>query len=191
MEMVGGPEDVDFATELAISGNRLVWDAPGRDGGRDLYFCEFDRVTRACPVQRLTGSATRELRPDIDGRRVVWEDERNGPWEIMSFELPGLQPLRDRVVREGQRLVVHVMAEDPEDAPLALDAAQADGSPLEAIGASFSDRGDGSGVLSWRPGFDRAGSYAVTFTGTSAGRLETRRTMRIEVREAQPAGALR
>jgi hypothetical protein len=75
--------------------------------------------------------------------------------------------------------------------PLELEAAQADGSALEAIGASFSDRGDGSGVLSWRPGFDQAGSYAVTFTGTSAGRLETRQTIRIEVRDARAPSGLR
>lgn len=190
-EMIGSVGGVDFASEVAVSGSRLVWDAPGSDGSRDLLFCELDRVTRACPIQRLTGSATRELHPDIEGTRVVWEDERNGPWQIMSFELPGLKPLRDRVVREGQRLVVRVTTDDPRDAPLALDAAQADGSALEVIGASFNDLGDGSGVLSWRPGFDRAGSYAVTFTGTSTGRLETRQTIRIEVRDASAASGLR
>jgi beta propeller repeat protein len=189
-EMIGSIGGVDFASELALSGSRLVWDAPGSDGSRDLYFCELDRVTRACPIQRLTGSATGELHPDIEGTRVVWEDERNGAWEIMSFELPGLEPLRDRVVREGQRLVVRVTADDPKGEPLELEATQADGSALEAIGASFSDRGDGSGVLSWRPGFDRAGSYAVTFTGTSAGRLKARQTIRIEVRGADAAGGL-
>jgi beta propeller repeat protein len=183
--------DVDFASEVALSDRRLVWDAPGSGGSRDLYFCELDRVRRACPIQRLTGSASNEIHPDIEGTRVVWEDARNGLWEIMSFELPGLKPLRDRVVREGQRLVVRVTADDPKGEPLALEAAQADGSALEAIGASFSDRGDGSGVLSWRPGFDQAGSYAVTFTGTSAGRLETRQTIRIEVRDARAPSGLR
>jgi beta propeller repeat protein len=190
-ETIAGPGALDFSTEIAISGNRLVWDAPGLDGNRDLVFCEFDRVTRACPVQRLTGSAVRELHPDIEGRRVVWEDERNGPWQIMRFELPGLKPLRDRVVREGQLLVVQVMADGPRGSLLALDAALADGSPLETIGASFRDRGDGSGVLSWRPGSDIAGSYAVTFTGISPGRLETRQTIRIEVLGAQPGGDAR
>jgi beta propeller repeat protein len=190
-EIVGSLGDVDSASELALSGSRLVWDAPGRDGNRDLYFCELDRVTQACPIQRLTGSAGRELHPDIEGTRLVWQDERNGSWEIMSFELPGLKPLRDRVVREGQRLVVRVTADDPKGEPLELEAAQADGSALEEIGASFSDLGNGSGVLSWRPGFDRAGSYAVTFTGTSPGRLETRQTIRIEVRNARVASGLR
>jgi beta propeller repeat protein len=188
MEMIAGLGNVDSTTQVAISGDRLVWDAPEREGGRDLYFCEFDPVTRACPIQRLTGSPAREIQPDIDGARVVWQDDRNGPWQIMRFDLPGLQPLRDRVIREGQRLVVRVVAEDRGGIPLALEAAQADGSPLESIGASFSDLGDGSGVLSWRPGFDRAGSYAVTFTGTSPERLQTRRTIRIEVQDARRTG---
>jgi len=190
-EIIGSTGDVDYSSEIALSGNRLVWDAPGSDGGRDLYFCELDRVTRTCPTQRLTGSSTWEIHPDIEGTRVVWADERNGAWEIMSFELPSLKPLRDRVVREGRRLVVRVRADDPRGEPLALEAAQADGSALEAIGASFRDRGDGTGVLSWRPGFDSAGSYAVTFTGTSVGRLETRQTMRIEVRDARAVSGTR
>jgi hypothetical protein len=87
--------------------------------------------------------------------------------------------------------VIQVMADGPRGSLLALEAALADGSPLEAIGASFYDRGDGSGVLTWRPDFDRAGGYAVTFTGISAGRLETRQTIRIEVRDAGPGGGAR
>jgi subtilisin family serine protease len=179
------------APDLAISGNRLVWNAPGSGGGDNLYFCERDRVTGACPVQQLTGSAGDERNADIDGARVVWQDDRNGLLAILSFELPQLQPQRDRVVSEGESLVVRVVGWESGGAPLALEAAQADGSPLESLGATFTDRGDGSGVLRWQPGFDRAGSYAVTFTGTSVGRLKTRQTIRIEVRDvdAVPSSA--
>jgi hypothetical protein len=187
------PEWVGMAgplPHLALSGNRLVWNAPESGGGDDLFFCERDRVTGACPVQRLTGSAARERNAQIDGARVVWEDGRGGLPQIYSIELPELHSLRDRVVIEGEQLVVRVSGRASGGAPLALEAAQADGSTLASLGATFTDRGDGSGVLRWRPGFDRAGSYAVTFTGTSAGRLQTRQTIRIEVlaADAEPSG---
>jgi hypothetical protein len=89
-------------------------------------------------------------------------------------------------VREGETVRVQVEGRDPSGGVLALDAAQANGEPLDAIGATFRDRRDGSGELVWRPGFEQAGRYALTFTGTSAGRLETRETVWIEVRDARP-----
>jgi len=186
------PVDVaafDWDSRLALAEGRLVWDAKGAGDNFDIFFCEYDRVTRSCPVQQLTGSAADQRSPDIDGTRVVWADVRAGPSAIFAFELPSLTPLEDRRVREEQELVVAVRGTDPSGGVLSLSAAQADGAPLEAMGARFVARGDGSGTLWWRPGPSQAGSYAVTITGTSEGRLRTRQSFRIEVRAAGAVAA--
>ena len=52
------------------------------------------RSRTRCPAQRLTGQRRRRAQPAIDGRRVVFEDERDGPARIYALELPDL--LRDR-----------------------------------------------------------------------------------------------
>lgn len=179
----------DLSSGLAISGNRVVWGAPSDGEDTDIFYCEYDSATRDCPAQRLTGSAARQRNPGIDGTRIVWEDARDGLFQIYTFEVPSLRPLRDRVVREGQTVRVQVEGRDPSGGVLALDAVQANGEPLDAIGAVFRDRRDGSGELVWRPGFEQAGRYALTFTGTSAGRLETRETVWIEVRDARPSAS--
>jgi beta propeller repeat protein len=175
----GGP-----STLPAISGRRLVWHAPGSGGDLDIFFCERDRVSGTCPIQRLTGSAADQQNPDIDGVRVVWEDRRLGSWQIFGLELPNLEALPDRSVREGQLLVVPVSGSDPSGGALALSARRLDGGALESLGASFVDRGNGRGELRWRPERGSAGPYALTVTGVTAGRLETRQSFRVEVREA-------
>jgi hypothetical protein len=168
----------------ALSGDWLVWqDAP--DGGdRDIFACEYDPVTQTCPVQRLTGSAADQRDPAIDGHQVVFVDERSGVAQIALSLLPRLDRLRDRTVREGKRLRIRVRARDADRRALVLRATTADGAPLASLGAGFEDEGNDRGVLTWTPGFDQSGRYAITFSAVAAGGLTTRESVWIEVVDA-------
>jgi beta propeller repeat protein len=171
-----------FSTiQFALSDYRVVWAAPGPAGDVDIFFCEDDPLTGACPVQRLTGSSANQGNPEISGTRVVWEDDREGDIAIFGFELPSLDPVADRVVSVGDDLQIAVRGRDPAGGLLALDAAFADGTPLAARGAAFADLGDGTGALTWTPGAADVGRHVVTFAGRSAGHLTTRTSMQIEV----------
>jgi beta propeller repeat protein len=178
-----------FDVDVAISRHRVVWAAPGPGGDLDIYFCEDDAHTGACPVQRLTGSAAQQLNPDVSGTRVVWEDERFGTSAIAGFELPSLDPVPDRRAVAGRRQRISVHGRDPAGGVLALSAAFADGTPLAARGAAFADRGDGTGVLTWTPRESDAGSHVVTFAGHTLGHLTTRTSVQIDVAVRQPRSA--
>jgi beta propeller repeat protein len=179
LRLIGAFES--FEIELALSQHRVVWSAPGPGGDYDIYFCEDDPLTNACPIQRLTGSAADQRHPDVSGTRVAWEDDRDGGPAIFGFELPSLDPVLDRSTAAGRPLRIAVRGRDPAGGALALTAVFADGTPLDARGASFTDRGDGSGVLRWTPGPGDAGRHIVTFAGRSAGRLTTRTSVQIDV----------
>ena len=69
---------------------------------------------------------------------------------------PRIAAIGDRVVQIGERAQIPILASDPDSPALAIDCR-----PLPA-GASFTDRGDGTGEIVWTPGL--SGSYAVTCT---------------------------
>ncbi len=167
--------------EIAVSQHRVVWAAPGPGGDFDVYFCEDDPLTGECPVQRITGSAADQRNPDVSGTRVVWEDDRDGGPAIQGFELPSLDPVADRSAGVGRPVRIAVRGRDPAGGALALSAAFADGTPLDARGAAFATRGDGTGVFTWTPRAGDAGGHIVTFAGRSAGHLTTRASARIDV----------
>jgi beta propeller repeat protein len=172
----------------AISGRRVVWheNSPGPD--IDILFCEYDRETRSCPVQRLTSNPFDQRSPAIDGDRVVWDDDRNGGLrEVFGFDLPHLDPIDERRVREGETLVVEVAGRDPLGDPVALSARRANGEALETVGAVFRDLGTGRGELHWQPDFDQAGSRAFHVELTTLGLLRTRRTLRVHVEDVNRA----
>jgi gliding motility-associated-like protein len=98
-------------------------------------------------------------------------------------DAPVFDPISDQTVFERDRLTFDVVARDPENTPLVLQAQN-----LPA-GATFADRGGGSGQFSWRPDFGTAGEYAVTFvareqSGTPP--LTGSITAKITVRKRQP-----
>ena len=123
----------------SLSGDRLVWDAALGDEASDVFYCEFDRVRQRCPVQRLTAHHAGQAGSAIDGRRVVWEDGRDGGTEIRGMLLPELAPLHDRRVFAGERLVIPVrqQVDGVGEAPLALAAESVDGPDLATLGARF------------------------------------------------------
>jgi beta propeller repeat protein len=168
-----------------VSGDTVVWssDAPGEPAA--LFFSEHDPVAPPCPAQRLTGSAAGARNPAIDGRRVVFEDERDGPTRIYALELPDLLVLGDRRVREGQLLLLAVFGRDPEGTHLGLSAQLSDGTPVESLGMRFAQR-HGAALLLRRPGASSSGRPAVRFEGEAANGLVTRQTVELTVDDAKP-----
>jgi subtilisin family serine protease len=173
--------------EIAVDQHRVVWSAAGPGGDFDVYFCEDDPHTGACPVQRLTASLADQRNPEVSGTRVVWEDGRDGVTAIRGLELPSLDPVSDRSAVAGRPLRIAVRGSDPSGGRLALTASFADGTPLAARGARFTDRGDGTGVLEWRPRASDAGSHVVTFAGRTEGHLMTRTSVGVAVSSPRAA----
>jgi hypothetical protein len=181
--LAGGPSLSANAPD--VSGDTVVWssDAPGEPAA--LFFCEHDPVANTCPAQRLTGSAAGARHPAIDGRRVVFEDERDGPTRIYALELPDLLVLGDRRVREGQLLRLAIFGRDPESQHLRLSARLSDGTPVESLGMRFAQK-QGAALLLWRPGTSASGRHAVRFEGEAANGLVTRQTVELIVDDAKP-----
>ncbi len=163
-----------------VSGDRIVWHNQA-DGNDEIFFCEWDRVARRCPVQRLTSNPGAQTSPRIDGARVVWSDDREGAQGIFTFELPTLDALRDRVALAQVLLVVPVRARDPLGDPLVLGATTLDGGPLAPLGARFVDFGDGRGALLWTPRADQAGEHTFTISADTSGRLTSSESFRVRV----------
>jgi hypothetical protein len=165
----------------------VVWSAATGDEATSIFFCEHDPLTRSCPGQRLTSAAAGQHAPAIAGRRVVFEDERDGPSRIYGLDLPDLAVQGARQVREGGYLHIEVAGIDPSGAPMALAAELPGGLPVESLGMRFAQpgRSRSHALLSWRPGEGAAGTYTVLLRGTTAGRLVTRETLEIEVLEAR------
>jgi subtilisin family serine protease len=164
-----------------VSGDRIAWREPAPGGGFDLYFCEYDAVRKSCPRQLVSRARGDQSAPAVDRNRVVWEDGRFGGPHVMLLELPTLDAGRDRRVAAGRTLWIQVVARDPLGGPMALRAELADGSDVASVGAGFRADGRGHGWLRWTPTAAQVGAHAFTFTGRSAGRLETQETIRVEV----------
>ncbi len=91
---------------------------------------------------------------------------------------PTLAPIGDRSGSEGATVSFVVSATDSDGATPSL---RADNLPS---GASFSDRGDGTGVFSWIPGYDAAGTYAtLTFRATD-GQLFDNETITLTITDS-------
>lgn len=72
-------------------------------------------------------------------------------------------------VQEGEQLQFTVRAFDPNGKSISWIAYWATGEnrPLEELGASFVDHGDGTGTLTWLPWYDDAGYYEVAFLAST------------------------
>lgn len=174
-----------FSSAPDVSADTVVWNASEGDEAPSIQFCEYDPVVRSCPAQRLTGSAAGQAQPAIDGRRVVFEDTRDGTSRIYGFDLPDLAVRGARTLREGEALRVVIAGRGPSREPLLFAAELPDGAPVESLGMRLRKHGDGA-LLTWRPGPGAAGHYTVQLRGTTPGRLVTRETLEIVVEEAKP-----
>src|SRR5262249_38710136 len=76
---------------------------------------------------------------------------------------PVVTPLADQVVDRGATLDIPVQAADPDGDPMVLTVA---GLPRFA---TFTDHGDGTGVIHVAPGAGARGDYALVVTATDDG----------------------
>ncbi len=175
LETLGAP------SAAQVSGKRIVWSDRGQGSDREIFFCEYDGLTQTCPVQQLTTNPFDQLSATIDGDTVVWVDQRNGlDSDLYALELPSLAPIGPRQAAEGEPLVVEVTGSDPNGDPVELSAEGLD-RPLEELGATFVDRGDGTGALHWKPGYDQAGTHRVRFALDTLGQLRSQESIAIVV----------
>jgi PKD repeat protein len=79
---------------------------------------------------------------------------------------PVFTSVSSKTIPEGELLMFSVGATDPDGQGLTLSAEQANGDPLGVLGATFADRGDGSGIFTWQPSFIQAGEYLILFTAS-------------------------
>jgi hypothetical protein len=73
--------------------------------------------------------------------------------DIINSHLSNLHPqlatINDKTIKEGVLLQFPVTATDPQGKNLTLSATLIDGQPLDTIGATFEDQGNGIGSFSW------------------------------------------
>ncbi|MDF1589871.1 MAG: PKD domain-containing protein [Desulfobacterales bacterium] len=87
---------------------------------------------------------------------------------------PVLEPIANQTGFEKNALAFTVAASDPDGTIPTLSAA-----PLP-FGATFVDRGDGTGLFSWTPAEGQAGVYTITFKA-SDGALEDARAVLVSI----------
>ncbi len=101
----------------------------------------------------------------------------------VSNTAPVLNAIGAQSIDEGQPLTINITATDADADALTLTTSTL------PTGAGFTDNGDGTGSLTWTPGFDQAGSYDVTFT-VDDGTATTFEIVTITVNNANQAPVL-
>ncbi|NLZ30504.1 MAG: hypothetical protein GX885_07165, partial [Methanomicrobiales archaeon] len=76
-----------------IDGNVIVWE-DDRNGDRDIYLGEVSKF-RADPARgtlhaytgnQITDDPASQEKPSISGNHIVWQDDRNGDWDIYLYD---------------------------------------------------------------------------------------------------------
>lgn len=147
-----------------VSGNRIAWQRTIDGEPSSIAFCEVDPIDGECRPQRVTGGFMPSGAPDLDGDRLVWEDQRFGPSQILGTGLPRLRTRSSLHVRAGGRAVAWIEARDSAGGALDLRLEAAEGLAPEAAGARLfefgphplallivdPDRGSAGGSGRWR-----------------------------------------
>jgi hypothetical protein len=206
----GGDEhavsNMSAAAVLTAEDGRYRLALPGAPPAGCIYVC----LANPEPADRVLAAVVRS-----DGKRLRAENawtarvrEGAGEWEdrLRVFDTdvggteysvvfadrpaenrpPVLRPIGGRSVRSGGHAAFDVDADDEAVIPALYTG------PLPA-GASFADRGDGSGTFAWAPTAGQLGDYRIRFTA-SDGVLAASETIVLSVRAdgggAGPAGVL-
>jgi beta propeller repeat protein len=144
-----------------LSGRRLVWDMRTPTELPDVFFCVH--AGGRCITQRITSELGEQANPAIEGRRLVWQDNRTGFQRIAVLELPELAPIRDQRVTAG-----HTLA--------------AAGARIETLGARLDPHGPRHALFRWRPRTRHVGEHVLLFRAERPGGLFDEREVRISVR---------
>jgi hypothetical protein len=174
---------------LVVSGRRIAWTRKIDGAPSSIAFCEIDPVDGHCNPQRVTGGVTPSTSPSMDGNRLVWEDERVGPKQVLSTELPILHTLPDLNIVAGNRRVVPVYSHDPMGGPLALSLHSVEGLEPETVRARLEAGRGPLTQLVIDPPLDVGGRGRWLLIGEGQGGWTTRQTIDVAVHrilEAKP-----
>jgi len=80
-----------------VSERRIVWIESPPEEDPSIAYCERDPFDTSCRRVRLTGAPFAADAPRLDGHRLVFEDERFGPTQVLGYELPGLSLQQERL----------------------------------------------------------------------------------------------
>lgn len=188
-----GVTDVSGYATLSLSGNHYQLNLPPVSGF--LFAKVVDPHSGAKTIEQVVRSDGKIIKPenawlsqtyDKGGQQWhyffnLFDTHNSGQTYSITFrqtltgnEAPVLAYVGNKTILAGQQLGFLVMASDPNGTTPSL----ATGSlPL---GATFVDRGNGTGRFEWTPSLNQTGSYPVRFI-TSDGNLEDDETILIQV----------
>lgn len=133
--------DPEIGRSPVVSGNRIAWQRIVEGEPSSIAFCEVDPIDGECRLQQVTGGFMPSEAPDLDGDRLVWQDQRFGPSQILGSGLPRLQVQSSLRVRAGRRAVAWIESSDPAGGALDLRLESAEGLGPEAAGARLLEHG--------------------------------------------------
>jgi len=166
-----------------VSGNRIAWQRTIDGEPSSIAFCEVDPIDGECRPQRVTGGFMPSGAPDLDGDRLVWEDQRFGPSQILGTGLPRLRTRSSLRVRAGGRAMTWIQSSDPAGGGLDLRLEAAEGLAPEAVGAQLFELGSGRlALLLVDPDRTSAGGTARwRLIGEAQGGWTTQRAINVTV----------
>ncbi|MFH0729314.1 MAG: Ig domain-containing protein [Pseudomonadota bacterium] len=161
---------------LPVTAGFMVVKLPDPENGRQVIQSVIRSDGKIIPSQNCWLSKTRDEENNWLYFIHLFDANTTGSYAVrfgapQQSHTPVLQFIADHSGVEGGQLAFMVQASDPDGTTPSLSAA-----PLPA-GATFTDRGDGTGIFDWRTLPGQAGKYVVTFTATDGENLATRRTM--------------
>ena len=142
------------------AGRRLVvWSGMIEDNF-DIFYCQYDPASGACPPMQLTFDPGNQTNPAIDGDMIVWSDDRGGNSDIYFVNLgndaPVFPPVPTPVSLDaGEAYSVNLTATDADFDPLTYTVSAL------PFGATFNPA---THVFSWTPSNSQGGTHNITFT---------------------------
>ncbi len=170
-----------------VSGARIAWVVERLEEPTSIAFCEVDPFDGQCRVQKVTGSFRPSRAPSMDGHRLVWEDDRFGPSQILATELPVLRAPPRVLLKAGRRRVVPIYSRDSAGDPLSLALEGVSGLPPGAAGARLEVGKGGAARIVFAPSKQVSGSGRWRLVGTSREGWTTQQAIEIKIWPAKGA----